>query len=391
MEGFGLEAPMPSPFTSPESMRIEAIPTPPPLMEGFGLEAPMPSPFASPESMRIEAIPTPPMAMPDLFNTFSEDTEPEDEAIIDYASFYESFITTNNARREQEAQQGVENLIPINEENIFEKLLTTETPDENIRNEANTTDTADIFSNMISQNNSPAESINTSIQNANITTLPSLENVPVSADMFERSLPAFQEMNVEQIMPLSTADMPDLSNFNISESMFDQMKTASTTLGIESNNAPMNFGLENMLIKNQENNAPSLADAFTSVQKMETPNASEMMANADVMMNDVNLEPIGDKIESSIQGLSTTLTNQNQASTQTPASPSSTLTPDVTNELLTLLRKMDATLSNIPNMATSSQGSIKSFGGGGLNETNARIIGRQIANELKDSLARLYN
>jgi hypothetical protein len=209
------------------------------------------------------------------------------------------------------------------------------------------------------------------------------EMIMPSTNMGIENIPTPPTLNT---MPFQIPDLSTILNtFNSSDLTNESGIGESGPIGVTSTSTS---GIEDMLVKNQETKMPSLGDAYTSLQKTEMPNASEMMVGSEMAMNNIDLEPIGSKIESSIQGLSSTLSTQKETPVQTISTNSGGISPDVATELLNILRKIDSTLSGQSNTGGGSSVNTTS---GGISEMNARAIGRQIANELKGSLARLYN
>ena len=143
---------------------------------------------------------------------------------------------------------------------------------------------------------------------------------------------------------------------------------------------PFGAGMEDVLIKNQAQRAPELSSAISKIQSSEIPSTAPMAIESEVMMKEVNLEPLGERLSSSIDNLGSTI-----------ATPPATTTPEsnsfeVNNQPVTQTEGAPATDAQGQG---SGLGEISS--GGMITEAQARLIGRQIANEIKSSLAKLYN
>ena len=185
-----------------------------------------------------------------------------------------------------------------------------------------------------------------------------------------------------------------LPNLNSFPNMF-QMNAPETTIGTRgiegSPIAPpsLSTNMEEMLIKNQEVPQINLTNAITKIQSEMQQPTSEIAASTEVMMKEINLEPLGTQLTSSISNLGENLKSK------TPETPAATESApkeqgsDVMGEILTMLTKLDTTLQGLSSSA--GRGSGMASLGSSLSDAQARTIGRQIANELKDSFSRLYN
>jgi len=197
---------------------------------------------------------------------------------------------------------------------------------------------------------------------ANETSVQNIQNLPISSfNPFENMFPMKNPTTaVGSVMPESTLEKPT----NLSSS------------------------IEEIFIKNQESPQINLGNAISKIQN-EMPQApSEIAASTEVMMNEVNLQPLESTLSSSITSLGENLKSSTPAQV-TPVTTEGESNNNVMNEVLNMLTKLDSTLQTL----SSSQGrniAIPSLGNS-LSDAQARMIGRQIANELKDSFSRLYN
>ena len=143
---------------------------------------------------------------------------------------------------------------------------------------------------------------------------------------------------------------------------------------------PFGAGMEDVLIKNQAQKGPELSSAISKIQSSEIPSTAPMAIESEVMMKEVNLEPLGERLSSSIDNLGSSIATPVASATPTPNSfevnnqsatqPESSTTPETQGQ-------------------GSGMGSIPM--GSPITEAQARLIGRQIANEIKSSLSKLYN
>ena len=193
---------------------------------------------------------------------------------------------------------------------------------------------------------------------------------------------------VESIQNIAIPNIDSFSN------MF-QMNVPETTIGTRGlSDSPMaspslSTNMEEMLIKNQEVPQINLTKAIAKIQSEVPQPTSEIAASTEVMMKEINLEPLGTQLNSSISSLGENLKSK------TPETPTASATPpkepgsDVMGEILTMLTKLDTTIQGLSSSA--GRGSGMASMGSSLSDAQARTIGRQIANELKDSFSRLYN
>jgi hypothetical protein len=185
-----------------------------------------------------------------------------------------------------------------------------------------------------------------------------------------------------------------LPNLNSFPNMF-QMNAPETTIGTRgiegSPIAPpsLSTNMEEMLIKNQEVPQINLTNAITKIQSEMQQPTSEIAASTEVMMKEINLEPLGTQLTSSISNLGENLKSKTPETPVAPESAPKEQGSDVMGEILTMLTKLDTTLQGLSSSA--GRGSGMASLGSSLSDAQARTIGRQIANELKDSFSRLYN
>jgi hypothetical protein len=116
---------------------------------------------------------------------------------------------------------------------------------------------------------------------------------------------------------------------------------------------------------------------------------SQLAASTEVMMNEVNLEPLSNQLSSSISSLGENIKSTPTAVEQKPATSETESSSNVMGEILSMLTKLDATLGTLS--SSQGRGGAMPSLGGSLSDSQARLIGRQIANELKDSFSKLYN
>ena len=220
-----------------------------------------------------------------------------------------------------------------------------------------------------------------------------------------KPLPFAPDFNLMSSFPeIETFGEMTLENVqNITEPIYNPLESLFQTKGNEFSKNNVAVGntkasppaisnnIEEMLIKNQEIPQVNLSTVATKIQNEIPQSTSELAASTEVMMNEVNLEPLGSQLSSSIDSLSQNMNTQPaDAQAATGATPTES-SPDVMNQILTMLTNLNSTIKGM----SSSQGAgttvIPQSGGSSLSEAQARIIGRQIANELKDNFSKLYN
>ena len=193
---------------------------------------------------------------------------------------------------------------------------------------------------------------------------------------------------VESIQNIAIPNIDSFSN------MF-QMNVPETTIGTRGlSGSPMappslSTNMEEMLIKNQEVPQINLTKAIAKIQSEVPQPTSEIAASTEVMMKEINLEPLGTQLNSSISSLGENLKSKTLETPTASATPPKEPGSDVMGEILTMLTKLDTTIQGLSSSA--GRGSGMASMGSSLSDAQARTIGRQIANELKDSFSRLYN
>ena len=139
--------------------------------------------------------------------------------------------------------------------------------------------------------------------------------------------------------------------------------------------------LEDILIKNQSQKSPELSSAISKIQSSEMSATANMAVESQMMMGEVNLEPLSQKLSGSISNLGDAINSQ--GTTQAPTPPESTQ--------FTVQAPVEQKAEPEQNTAKQGMGMPMSSESSGISEAQARIIGRQIANEIKSSLAKLYS
>jgi hypothetical protein len=144
---------------------------------------------------------------------------------------------------------------------------------------------------------------------------------------------------------------------------------------------PFGSGMEDILIKNQSQKSPELSSAISKIQSSEMSATANMAVESQMMMGEVNLEPLSQKLSGSISNLGDAINSQ--GTTQAPTPPESTQ--------FTVQAPVEQKAEPEQNTAKQGMGMPMSSESSGISEAQARIIGRQIANEIKSSLAKLYS
>ena len=153
---------------------------------------------------------------------------------------------------------------------------------------------------------------------------------------------------------------------------------------------PVLPNIEEIMIKSQETEMPSLASAISKIQTESSEKTSDMLANSQVMMNEINFEPLNKTFTSSISNLQDTIKSQRQEASPTMTTENvSNSQNDTMTQMLTILARLDETLNKMSGTPQQPIGAMPSFNSG-MSDSQARIIGRQIASELKDNFAKLY-
>lgn len=199
------------------------------------------------------------------------------------------------------------------------------------------------------------------------------------------------EANKTIVESIQNFAMPNLNAF---ENLFqtNANQPMLNNMGLESAIATpprLSANIEEMLIRNQEEPQVNLNTAFSKIQTEGTQLTTEKAATAEVMMSEVNLEPLGQQLNSSISTLGESLKTI-PSTTQTAEINTTEANTNVMNQILAMLTKLDTTLKemSVPSVGGTT---VIPQGGTSLSDAQARTIGRQIANELKDSFSRLYN
>ena len=220
-----------------------------------------------------------------------------------------------------------------------------------------------------------------------------------------KPLPFAPDFNLMSSFPeIETFGEMTLENVqNITEPIYNPLESLFQTKGNEFSKNNVAVGntkatppaisnnIEEMLIKNQEVPQVNLSNVATKIQNDIPQSTSELAASTEVMMNEVNLEPLGSQLSSSIDSLSQNMNTQPadaQAATGTTPTESS---PDVMNQILTMLTNLNSSIKGMSSPQGAGTTVVPQSGGSALSEAQARIIGRQIANELKDNFSKLYN
>ncbi len=365
-----------TPTTSAVKQEVVNIP-PPPLIspemsfEGLLGQIPMPMPPIAPkvESGAPMSISAPPSPL----------------NIEDLLSFKNPTVETTNISTEINKEE----IIPLDLEKLFNfepKLIPGGTIKETntnfigLQEPVGFEQLSNMGSNIIpSQTQNMGFQIEANLESVGMQINPSTETLGMGTTENETTVQNIQNLPI--------------SSFNPFENMFP-MKNPTTTVGSVIPEAtlekPTNLSssIEEIFIKNQELPQVNLGNAISKIQN-EMPQApSEIAASTEVMMNEVNLQPLESTLSSSITSLGENLKSSTPAQV-TPVATEVEPSNNVMNEVLNMLTKLDSTLQTL----SSSQGrstAIPSLGNS-LSDAQARMIGRQIANELKDSFSRLYN
>ena len=147
--------------------------------------------------------------------------------------------------------------------------------------------------------------------------------------------------------------------------------------------------VEDMLIRNQEIPQFNLATVASRLENKLPEPTFKKAASAEAMMSEVNLEPLGNQITTSISTLNDNISSSRNITENSVEPQNNQETATVMNDILSMLKKLDTTLETMS--ATKPMTNNMPSLGGSIGDSQARAIGRQIAYELKDSLSRLYN
>ena len=220
-----------------------------------------------------------------------------------------------------------------------------------------------------------------------------------------KPLPFAPDFNLMSSFPeIETFGEMTLENVqNITEPIYNPLESLFQTKGNEFSKNNVAVGntkasppaisnnIEEMLIKNQEVPQVNLSNVATKIQNEIPQSTSELAASTEVMMNEVNLEPLGSQLSSSIDSLSQNMNTQPADAQAATGATSTESSPDVMNQILTMLTNLNSTIKGMSSPQGAGTTVIPQSGGSSLSEAQARIIGRQIANELKDNFSKLYN
>ena len=220
-----------------------------------------------------------------------------------------------------------------------------------------------------------------------------------------KPLPFAPDFNLMSSFPeIETFGEMTLENVqNITEPIYNPLESLFQTKGNEFSKNNVAVGntkasppaisnnIEEMLIKNQEVPQVNLSNVATKIQNEIPQSTSELAASTEVMMNEVNLEPLGSQLSSSIDSLSQNMNTQSADAQAATGATSTESSPDVMNQILTMLTNLNSTIKGMSSPQGAGTTVIPQSGGSSLSEAQARIIGRQIANELKDNFSKLYN
>lgn len=204
---------------------------------------------------------------------------------------------------------------------------------------------------------------------------PPIENITNKTIVQSNQNLPFPNLNpFEGFMPSEMKGLP-IENIGV-ESTVEQPKSLSTNI-------------EELLIKNQEIPQVNLGTAISKIESEMAQPTSQIAASTEVMMSEVNLEPLSNQLSSSISSLGENIKSTPAATEQPPAAAETGPSSNVMSEILSMLTKLDATLGTLS--SSQGRGGVVPSLGGSLSDSQARLIGRQIANELKDSFSKLYN
>ncbi len=195
-----------------------------------------------------------------------------------------------------------------------------------------------------------------------------------------------------QNTPTSVATNDNLANNqfqNLMESALQVSQPIQTQVSTDVTKIPTIPNVEEILVKSQSIESPDLATAVSKIQTETAERTSDMLANSQIMMSEINFEPLNKTFTSSISNLQDTIKTQSQqASTLVPTETTNTQT-DTMTQMLAMLTRLDETLNKFTEMPQQRAGAVPQLGSS-MTDSQARMIGRQIASELKDNFAKLY-
>jgi hypothetical protein len=307
----------------------------------------------------------------------------------------------------------------INFEDLFPKRFEMEP--EVIPTNINTEEKSALdFGNFFNFATNPIES---SIINDNESIVSSMQ-APISFEQLNMPMPPLFERNVEAGPQMGVAASPEVFNMGLGNLISPPVENVTNQTIVQNNqNLPLpnlnpfegfmqneaigspvgNLGVESapqqsqnlsanieeLLIKNQEIPQVNLGTAISKIESDMGQPTSQLAASTEVMMNEVNLEPLSNQLSSSISSLGENIKSTPTAVEQKPATSETESSSNVMGEILSMLTKLDATLGTLS--SSQGRGGAMPSLGGSLSDSQARLIGRQIANELKDSFSKLYN
>ena len=195
-----------------------------------------------------------------------------------------------------------------------------------------------------------------------------------------------------QNTPTSVATNDNVANNqfqNLMESALQVSQPIQTQVSTDVTKIPTIPNVEEILVKSQSIESPDLATAVSKIQTETAERTSDMLANSQIMMSEINFEPLNKTFTSSISNLQDTIKTQSQqASTLVPTETTNTQT-DTMTQMLAMLTRLDETLNKFTEMPQQRVGAVPQLGSS-MTDSQARMIGRQIASELKDNFAKLY-
>jgi hypothetical protein len=269
----------------------------------------------------------------------------------------------------------------FNESNIFPTSVN------NISSQLNVGSTFENipFLENISPNNL-GENIQISTQRENQFNPLSFESLMVSNNTASENIPQTTISNLPNNKGLEIGSFESLFGNTIKNN-----EIAPIQVGTEAIASPTIPNIEEILVKSQEISTPNLATAVSKLETQTPEKTSDILANSQVMMSEINFEPLNKTFSSSISNLQETLKSQKtEVSTTTPDETLGASQNETMTKILSMLTKLDETLIKISENPQQARGVMPSMGSS-ISDNQARIIGRQIASELKDNFSKLYN
>jgi hypothetical protein len=191
--------------------------------------------------------------------------------------------------------------------------------------------------------------------------------------------------------PIESASLPNLEQIKPSLEIkpFEQTVMNFGPEPVAESTQNLSANMQEMIIQSQETPGLNMPTALSRIQN-ELPEAtSKIAANTEVMMNEVNLEPLGNQLTSSISSLGENISNSRSNKEIQVSSQNNESNTKIMDDILNMLTQLNTTLQTLSKPQNNAS-NIPNFGSS-LSDSQARMIGRQIANELKDSFSRLYN